>query len=159
MDLKRAEQHARFEMYKWGLKDWDFRFNTRCKRILGRCFFQKELIELSAHYVELNTEEEVLDTIRHEIAHALAYINDGDAGHGPKWKEWCLKTGASPERIATDVVMPERKWQCCLVVKGVVVERLNWFAYRKSNISRRYMRGRKEETLGRLQWLPIEGGE
>lgn len=156
MELKLAEQYARFEMYKWGLHDWDFAFNGRCKRILGRCFFFKQKIELSSAYVLLNTDEEVLDTIRHEIAHALAFLHDKEHGHGRKWREWCIKTGANPSRTASGVVMPKKKWQCCFVYKGVVVERTGWLSYRKSDISRRYIRGRKEETLGRLQWLPVE---
>ncbi len=158
MELVKAETLAHRELRAWGLDadSWTFRFNPRTKRILGRCFYRKRMIELSTQYVELNEEAEVLDTIRHEVAHALAHKHDGEHGHGSAWKKWCLRTGANPLRLATDsVVIPKKKWQCCFVSNGKI-ERLNWYAYRRSDLSRRYMIGRKEETLGRLQWLPLD---
>ncbi len=92
---------------------WQFRFNRR-KRALGMCFYptrrQPGRIELSVYFVERNPLETVDDTVRHEIAHALA---GEKAGHGPVWKEMCLKVGANPERTACSegVDMPEGHWQ------------------------------------------------
>jgi hypothetical protein len=37
----------------------------------------------------------LLESIRHEIAHAAAILFDGDEGHGPAWQRHALLTGAT----------------------------------------------------------------
>jgi predicted SprT family Zn-dependent metalloprotease len=43
------------------------------------------------------TKEQIEDSIRHEIAHALT----PGAGHGPAWKLMCIRVGAKPQRCAS----------------------------------------------------------
>jgi hypothetical protein len=38
----------------------------------------------------------LLESIRHEIAHAAALLYDEDEGHGPAWKAHALRCGAEP---------------------------------------------------------------
>lgn len=64
------------------------------KRRFGCCNYTKKEISLSKPLIETNDYVQVLDTILHEIAHALT---PGD-GHGSKWKMMCVKIGAKPER-------------------------------------------------------------
>ena len=90
-----------------GLGDWSFRFN-RSKLNMGLCRYGLRRVELSAHFVEGNSEEAVRDTLLHEIAHALAGRR---AGHGPAWRAMCLRVGARPERLSYEVDMPEGRWQ------------------------------------------------
>lgn len=112
--LARAKELALEKMTMWSLtqKGWVFRFNNR-KRGMGLCVFPKiqqgreGRIELSRHLVERNDEAEVLDTILHEIAHALA---GHKAGHGPVWRSWCGIVGANPQRCG-NADMPAGKWQ------------------------------------------------
>ena len=61
---------------------WSFEFNRR-KRSLGLCFHHRKAVELSLHLVEHNGPEEVLDTLLHEIAHALVGPRHG---HDAVWK-------------------------------------------------------------------------
>ena len=59
---------------------WRFKFD-RARLRAGQCRYRSKTITLSKHYVALNVTtrpEEVLDTILHEIAHALA---GGRHGH------------------------------------------------------------------------------
>ena len=65
-------------------------------------------IELSRYYVELNDEAAIEDTLRHEIAHALAGAH---TGHGPKWVAMCRITGANPKRCSTEAATPPGRWQ------------------------------------------------
>ena len=58
------------------LPDWSFAFNRR-KQALGLCVYHRKCIELSVYFVKRNSHEEILDTILHEIAHALV-----GPGHG-----------------------------------------------------------------------------
>jgi predicted SprT family Zn-dependent metalloprotease len=108
--MERARAAALAQMQKWGLAGWGFRFNAR-RRGLGLCVYPQGRtpgrIELSMHFVEMNPESEVLDTILHEVAHALA---GPDTGHGPAWVEKCRLVGARPDRCG-DAVMPVGRYR------------------------------------------------
>ena len=98
MILQEAETLALLHMEEWGINNkFTFEFED-CKSTLGRCHFLKKKITLSKWYAELNDEEEIEDTILHEIAHALAWINNKCRGHGKVWKDWARKVGANPQR-------------------------------------------------------------
>src|SRR3979411_379819 len=70
-----AQAEALALMGRWGLSNWQFGFNRR-KRAFGLCRFPHGVspgrIELSVYAIECNSEDELRDTILHEIAHALA---------------------------------------------------------------------------------------
>ena len=93
-------------MHRHGLHDWSFGFNRR-KRSLGLCVYHRKAIELSVHLIERNGPEEVLDTILHEIAHALVGPNHG---HDAVWKRKCLEVGASPKSCG-QAEMFEGRWR------------------------------------------------
>ena len=95
MDRFDAARLARRLLAEHGLTGWTFAFNRR-KRSLGLCRYGERRIELSVHLVDLNSDEEVLDTLLHEIAHALC---GPKAGHGAGWRARCLELGARPERL------------------------------------------------------------
>jgi predicted SprT family Zn-dependent metalloprotease len=88
-----------------GLHGWSFAFNWR-KRSMGLCAFSHRRIELSVHFVERNNHAEILDTILHEIAHAL--VGPGH-GHDAVWKTKCIEIGAKPLRCG-EADMPESRW-------------------------------------------------
>jgi len=106
-------------MDKHGLHGWTFDFN-RAKRQVGVCKYPTRTkpgcIELSMHYCERNDEEDILDTILHEIAHALVGPSHG---HDEVWKAKCREIGARPERCydVSVIDMPKGKWRancpCC----------------------------------------------
>jgi predicted SprT family Zn-dependent metalloprotease len=102
---------ARTLMNNHGLNCWGFRFNAR-KRTLGICVFPTlrtcGRVELSRDFVLANSEHEVLDTILHEIAHALT----PGCGHNATWRRKAWEIGARPNRCAgVDVAMPEGHWK------------------------------------------------
>src|SRR5579872_1653162 len=88
----------------FGLPHWKFEF-VDGKRRLGRAICPNRtsagIIQVSSQFVELNNEIVIEDVIRHEIAHAIAYVRHGEAGHGPAWREACKLTGASPRACST----------------------------------------------------------
>jgi predicted SprT family Zn-dependent metalloprotease len=106
---KRLSAVRRFALELLGrhvLPGWSFGFNRR-KRSLGLCFHHRKAVELSVHLVERNGPEEVLDTLLHEIAHAL--VGPGH-GHDAVWRRKCVEVGARPKRCG-DADMPEGPWR------------------------------------------------
>jgi predicted SprT family Zn-dependent metalloprotease len=74
---------------------WTFDFSQH-KKILGQCDFDAKQILHSIYYLH-NDPAEIEDTLRHEIAHALAGPGED---HGPLWKAWAVRCGAKPIRCA-----------------------------------------------------------
>jgi predicted SprT family Zn-dependent metalloprotease len=95
-------------MRKYGLWGWEFGFSKR-KRAVGDCHYGKKKIRFSLNYMWLSPKEK-LDTILHEIAHALDWIRNRNWGHSKSWKKICVEIGARPERfMKTDERPPRRK--------------------------------------------------
>jgi predicted SprT family Zn-dependent metalloprotease len=88
------------------LPDWTFDYNRR-KRAMGFCWYAAKTIELSIYFVERNEMEAIVDTLLHEIAHALA---GPEHGHDEVWKAKCLEIGARPSRCG-EANMPPGNWQ------------------------------------------------
>lgn len=100
-------------MAQYSLDGWSFAFNKN-KRRLGVCKQDSKRIELSAVFAERNSSEQVVDTILHEIAHALVGVCHG---HDRRWKDMCLALGCNPEACSDEAQMPVGYWQarcpCC----------------------------------------------
>lgn len=72
---------------------WGFKIHNRASSI-GMCCYNNKTIYFSSFYTELKPED-ILDTILHEIAHAL--VGPGN-GHNKKWRNMCIIVGAKPRR-------------------------------------------------------------
>ena len=110
--LARARELAVRLLAEHGLVGWEFGFNSNVRRA-GVCRYltrsRPGRIELSRHFVEQNPESEVLDTILHELAHAL--VGPGH-GHDAVWAAKCVDLGARPERCYGEHVrMPKGRWR------------------------------------------------
>jgi predicted SprT family Zn-dependent metalloprotease len=84
--------------------------------------FWKKLITVSGPLAEINSEDIVLDTILHEIAHALA---GHEAKHGRMWQVMARSIGAKAERCAdiSEVVQVEKPYAGTCGDCGAVVYR------------------------------------
>lgn len=110
MNLITAKSLAITKMKEHGLykKGWKFQYDN-AKLRFGQCDCYNKIIRLSKYLVELNDKGEVLDTILHEIAHALT-PKDADS-HGSEWKRMCKKIGANPERYCPESVkIPQARY-------------------------------------------------
>ena len=82
---KSSKEWASVQSYKIinkEIPEYYFQFDN-AKRRAGCCSYRRKRISLSKYFVEHNSKKEVMNTILHEVAHAMAGY---EAGHGPKWK-------------------------------------------------------------------------
>lgn len=113
--LRYWKKRSRIMLNRFNLRHWGFKYsNTR--RRLGGCVLDEKYIELSKHYVILNDFENIDDTLRHEIAHALTLeeyghryaLKGGIPPHGKEWKKYCRVTGANPRSKKNPPAVPWR---------------------------------------------------
>ncbi len=125
------------------------------RRRFGVCRPSDKIITISRHLAELNSDEEVLDTILHEIAHALAFEQyQVNCGHDHRWKALCLQIGAKPVRCYSSqtVRQPSPRWLLCHIQTGEVFHQ--YFRRPTTDLKKLYIKGRKQETLGQLEIRP-----
>jgi len=115
MDANKLWMMATDCLRHFGLEQqgWKLGWNNR-KSSLGCCRGGRRVIELSRPYAVLNNEDEMLDTVLHEIAHAI--VGTGH-GHDLRWKKYAQFIGAKPQTCANglELVSPEGKWQAVCV--------------------------------------------
>lgn len=81
-DADRVETWAR-ALIRLHLDDsWSFGFDS-AKRRVGACHYATRRITISRYFVPLLSDDEIHQTLLHEVAHALA---GPDAGHGSAWR-------------------------------------------------------------------------
>ncbi len=78
-------------------RGWSFGFD-RARRRLGACHPRQRRITLSAPLTPRLSADEVEDTVRHEIAHAVDVERRGRTSHDRTWKAVARACGARPER-------------------------------------------------------------
>lgn len=108
MEIPAALALGRDLLREHGLEHW--RVTTdRAKTRAGVCRFSARTISLSGPLTRLHDEEEVRDTILHEIAHALV----GPAhGHDAVWRAKAVEIGCTGQRtVDADAPQVEGPWR------------------------------------------------
>ncbi|MCO8270391.1 SprT-like domain-containing protein [Actinoplanes sp. TRM 88003] len=94
-------------MARHGLTGWRLVFDNARTRA-GVCRFDRRQIGLSRVLTALHSQEQVTDTILHEIAHALTGPGHG---HDRAWRATARRLGCSPTRsIPADAPRAEGAW-------------------------------------------------
>ena len=108
MQIDHALALARRLMAEHELHGWTV-VADRAKTRAGVCRFGKRQIGLSRPLTELHSEDEVRDTILHEIAHALV---GREHGHDRVWRAKAKQIGSSGERcLSGDAPLVPGSWQ------------------------------------------------
>ncbi|MGO0575648.1 SprT-like domain-containing protein [Ornithinimicrobium panacihumi] len=118
MDLTAAAQLARTLMDRHGLTSWTFAYD-RARVRAGACHFTDRRITLSRALTAAHDEEQVRETVLHEIAHALVGPRHG---HDAVWRRQAVAIGATGQRGyagGEEPVVPGR-WQGRCVAGHVV---------------------------------------
>ena len=85
---------ARAFLAQHSLSQWSFQFDNGRKRA-GCCQYRTQIISLSYEFTKHAPEEEIRDTILHEIAHALVGKSHN---HDEVWRAKALEIGCSGRR-------------------------------------------------------------
>ncbi len=167
MELKEAEILCRSLMARHGLfkHGYDFKWNSRYNGF-GFHNGRKRIISLSRRLVALNNEEEVKDTILHEIAHALDFIRNGFQYrysnykrmiHDDTWKAICEEIGCKPRRCYTskEVVSPKRPNKYKLI--HLPTEKVVKYSKRKPKyFGSPWIEALVDGVRGRCEWRKME---
>jgi hypothetical protein len=86
------------------ITDVTWEMNSRVRRVLGRAkmnaIFNRYKIELNSAYSETVDEENLYNTIVHELAHIIAFRVYRDKGHGYYWRSVFLILDGDGKRCA-----------------------------------------------------------
>ena len=101
MDLNSAEVLA-LTLIEEHCPEYSFKFDNAKKRF-GCCNMLIKQITLSKKLVELNTYNDVKNTILHEIAHAISPIK---SHHDYIWKKNAISLGCDGQRVYSNINKP-----------------------------------------------------
>ena len=158
MDLAVAERKAN-DLINTHIPGWKFKWSA-AHTTLGLCRYSTKTIFLSKSISAINSEEEVVDTILHEIAHALA---GSGHGHDAVWKRYCAMVGCRPKStgpIQAETVEQRKqvgaKW---LLVDDTGKIWRHWVRKPAQStfdrIQYSYMPGHRATTEGKLRIIPV----
>lgn len=94
---------------QYGLKKWTFKFDHSTRRA-GCCNYREKLISISFNLARNASDEDIRDTILHEIAHALVGKKHN---HDSVWKAKAHEIGCSGERTHRLAFSPPRYHVTC----------------------------------------------
>lgn len=105
--MERADfsKWAREEMIKYGLQDWGLRINSSINPsfpYLGLCSYKDKCIIVSSHHLMIHPEEEIKNTVRHEIAHALT----PGMHHNEVWADMARSIGCTSTQSCSHLNFP-----------------------------------------------------
>lgn len=123
---------------------------TRAKVQLGRVTWKRDgsikYMGLSIHHIKLNDENEIRETILHEIAHMIA---GPKVQHGTAWKRAAMRIGAKAERCSSVAVCPPARYQA-------VCQKCNKPVGTRYRTSARMFRLIHKKDGGRLNWYDTQ---
>ncbi|MBR7744386.1 SprT-like domain-containing protein [Phycicoccus sp. BSK3Z-2] len=97
MEVQRALAMGRALMHEHGLEDWRL-VTDRAKTRAGVCRFARREIGISEPVTRITPEDEVRDTLLHEIAHALV---GPQHGHDEVWRARAVSIGCTGQRCSS----------------------------------------------------------
>lgn len=82
-------------------------WNPRLRTAAGRALLQTNTVEINPKISQYGVEE-VWTTVRHELAHLMAWQRSRESGHGSAWKKACADLGIPGESTTHDLPLPRR---------------------------------------------------
>jgi predicted SprT family Zn-dependent metalloprotease len=107
--LREIAARAQELLHQHRLKQWSFQFDYGTRRA-GSCQYDKHIITMSYDYAKQASDEEIQDTLLHEIAHALVGKKHN---HDRVWRAKALEIGCSGNRCHDRQFTPPRYIMKC----------------------------------------------
>lgn len=105
MDRNQASKLCRAELDKYNLSDWHVRLTSDPNQpFLGLCVYRDKSIILNAAHIDIHPTAEVINTILHEIAHAI--VGPGHA-HNSTWETKAREIGCDNTLPCSHLNIPE----------------------------------------------------
>lgn len=127
MDLNKAKNKMNELLKEHNLSNWSFDFDRAVRR-LGQCVWKKNTritrkITMSRVMTESRTDKEVINTMLHEIAHAIDFETRGISLHDEKWKSIAIRIGCDGKRcssVDSKITETNYKWLAVCPEHGVL---------------------------------------
>jgi len=104
MDRNTASKLLRNELNIHGLNNWSIRLSTNPNdNFLGICMYNDKCIILNAHHIDIHPDVEVINTIKHEVAHALCPRQ----GHNEVWSNKAREIGCDNTLPCSHLDLPD----------------------------------------------------
>lgn len=143
-----------YELIGQYIPGWSFGW-SRAKGAFGYCKYMSKRVELSYFLTKTRSHKEIENTIRHEIAPALA---GSKAGHGPQWRAMAIRVGADPRATSSineatkKALIKDAKYRLVDTTTGNIVATYERFPAKvAAHTAKYFVPGRKSETLGKLK--------
>lgn len=152
MTNEQALRMAELELVRWDLSTVQIEISAKMRATLGQAHFfnngKPRLLKLSEYHVRDSSDFEVLDTIRHEIAHFLA---GWETGHDHVWKRFCRLVGARPVRCAT--FSASTRWQWVIYCNTCQMMIAGFHGKPRRNLRTLFCKQCREKTPNHLQLM------
>ena len=133
MNFKELEKFMFLTLSKWEnlaenasfghFEDWKLTIEpSKNPNNMGCCYYGSRRINICPWVLEYCIEDDVIDTLLHECAHALAGDDISPKGrimkHGVKFRKWARRLGAAPRAKTKVTLKPEYKGQSLDALRG-----------------------------------------
>lgn len=99
----KASEICKQLLQEQGLKEWGVRVSTsEDYSFLGMCSYKDKVIILNGHHLDIHDDGEIMDTMKHEVAHALT----PGANHGRVWQDKARELGCNPFAVCASHDFP-----------------------------------------------------
>lgn len=105
MDRQKVAQLTRQELDKHNLTDWGVRIAADLSQhsFLGMCIYKDKVIMLNSHHCDIHSDADIMNTIRHEVAHALT----AGHGHDEVWRAKATEIGCDNNLPCSHLGFPD----------------------------------------------------
>ena len=134
------------------------------KFLFGYCSYKDYKIVLHLDHVLYSSIDDIIDTLLHEAAHAVAYHIFGESGHGKYFRKVSVMFGNSPRATSKQTspeiaakYQKEKKYEV-VFLDDIKMEVSSVYSCSRKlkNLGERFMRGNVKGTQGRLWMVKME---
>ena len=141
------------------LASYDFILKLDKTKYYGWCDWAIKQIQINQHKLDYQDEPEVIDTILHEMAHAIHAKYDGFSDHSPRWRHFAKSIGANPRATGKPCKAPKDYRFVWVLWDGEIKKSYSAKTRKPRNVPvnvrmpSMFWNGEKERTLGKLKLI------